>query len=260
MIRARFLLYSRHLPAAGICRAPSSEKPAHEPESASADENQLLSFARINAMERPLTAPVCRALLLCVFTLLIGSAGAQQPLQTLQSYDVELVVFRNITATGSSEVWNLDGTLPVAAAGPALTDEEANGITASAAIPEQRSLDTFPPLSSGKYKLSGIEESLRRNRNYEVLAHVGWTQPGYPRTDAHYLAVDPLVGATTGLGGRIALTRGRYLHLALDMTFRSAEDPQQFSLRQTRRMRSNERHYIDHPKFGVIALVVPTAQ
>jgi hypothetical protein len=208
-------------------------------------------------MNRSFTAPAGRALLSCVLALLIGSAGAQQsPLQSLQSYDVELLVFRNVTATGSSEVWNLDANQPE---GIALGEEEAGGVTASNAIPEQRSLDTFPALSASKFKLTGIEESLRRSRGYQVLAHIGWTQPGYARTDAHYLAVDPLVSASAGLGGRIALTRGRYLHLALDMTFRSAEEQEQFSLRQTRRMRSNERHYIDHPKFGVIALVVPSS-
>ncbi|NJO12977.1 MAG: hypothetical protein HC872_05360 [Gammaproteobacteria bacterium] len=199
-----------------------------------------------------------RASLWCALTLLIGSAGAQQ---TLQSYDVELVVFRNMTPVTSNEVLSLDSEsgVPAAAAAPGLTDEDANGASASNVIPEQRSLDTFPALASGKYRLNGAEEALRRSRNYQVLAHIGWTQPGFPRTDAHYLAVDPLVGGAAGLGGRIALTRGRYLHLALDMTFQSPEDAQKFSLRQTRRMRSNERHYIDHPKFGVIALVVPRA-
>ena len=208
-------------------------------------------------MNRASIFPACRASLCCALTLLIGSAGAQQ---TLQSYEVELVVFRNMAPVTSNETLSLDSdsavpTAPVAG----LTDEETNAASASAAIPEQRSLDTFPALASGKYRLNGVEEGLRRNRNYQVLAHIGWTQPGFPRTDAHYLAVDPLVGVTTGLGGRISLTRGRYLHLALDVTFQSPEEGQKFSLRQTRRMRSNERHYIDHPKFGVIALVVPSA-
>lgn len=208
-------------------------------------------------MNRAAMFSTCRAALCCALTLLIGSAGAQQ---TLQSYDVELVVFRNMAPVASNETLSLDSdsaapTAPVAG----LTDEETSAASASAAIPEQRSLDTFPALSSGKYKLNGLEEALRRNRNYQVLAHIGWTQPGFPRTDAHYLAVDPLVGVTAGLSGRISLTRGRYLHLALDVTFQSPEEAQKFSLRQTRRMRSNERHYIDHPKFGVIALVVPSA-
>lgn len=208
-------------------------------------------------MNRPITR-LCQLLLWSLTALCIGSAGAQQPGTQLQSYDVELVIFRNVSAVGSPEVWDLDSMKPPTEGGAPLTDEESSTASASNAIPEQRSLDTFPALSQSKFKLNGIEDSLRRSRSYQVVAHIGWTQPGYARTDAHYLAVDPLVSAGAGLGGRIALTRGRYLHLALDMTYQSAEDPQKFSLRQTRRMRSNERHYIDHPKFGVIALVVPT--
>lgn len=208
-------------------------------------------------MKRSQIAPALRTVLLFTLAMLVGSAGAQSGGTSLTSYDVELVVFRNTSPVGSNELLSLETATAAAATAP-LTDEEANGATASNAIPEQRSLDTFPALASSKYKLSAITESLRRSRNYQVIAHVGWTQPGYQRTDAHYLAVDPLVTAGAGLGGRIALTRGRYLHLALDMTYQSPEEAQKFSLRQTRRMRSNERHYIDHPKFGVIALVVPS--
>jgi hypothetical protein len=208
-------------------------------------------------MNRSSIARASQALLLCVLTLLIGSAGAQQ---TLQSYDVELVIFRNMMPVSSNELLSVESAAPAAPASTALADEETNPASASNVIPEQRSLDTFPPLNPGKYKLSGIEDSLRRSGNkYQVIAHIGWTQPGFARTDAHYLAVDPLVAAGAGLGGRISLTRGRYLHLALDMTYQTPEDAgQKFLLRQERRMRSNERHYIDHPKFGVIALVLPS--
>ena len=66
------------------------------------------------------------------------------------------------------------------------------------------------------------------------------------------------VAAGSGLTGRVALSRGRYLHLTLDLALEPAGGAERYVLRQTRRMRSNERHYIDHPKFGVIALVTPS--
>jgi hypothetical protein len=69
------------------------------------------------------------------------------------------------------------------------------------------------------------------------------------------------VPAGSGLLGQVALSRGRYLHLTLDLVLDStATEGQRYVLRQTRRMRSNERHYIDSPKFGVIAVVTPTAE
>ena len=66
----------------------------------------------------------------------------------------------------------------------------------------------------------------------------------------------------TGLSGQIALVArplsasdvGSGVHAG-----RRRTAAQRFVMRQTRRMRSNERHYIDHPKFGVIALITPSA-
>jgi hypothetical protein len=68
------------------------------------------------------------------------------------------------------------------------------------------------------------------------------------------------VPAASGLQGQIALSRGRYLHLTLDLVYDAqGETPQRYVLRQTRRMRSTERHYIDSPKFGVIAVITPSS-
>ncbi len=71
-------------------------------------------------------------------------------------------------------------------------------------------------------KLTAIEETLRRSRAYQPLAHIGWTQPGYARNDARYLPVSSLVPATAGLQGQIAPSRGRYLHLTLDLVLDGA--------------------------------------
>ncbi len=110
-------------------------------------------------------------------------------------------------------------------------------------------------------KLTAIEDTMRRSRGYQPVAHVGWTQPGYARNAAQYLSVNTLVPATSGLQGQIALTRGRYLHLTLDLVMDGAAtgEGSRYVLRQTRRMRSNERHYIDSPKFGVIAVITPSS-
>ena len=71
-----------------------------------------------------------------------------------------------------------------------------------------------------------------------------------------------MVPAGSGLVGQVALTRGRYLHLTLDLVYdapgAAGEPTQRFVMRQSRRMRSNERHYLDSPRFGVIAIVTPS--
>jgi hypothetical protein len=194
-----------------------------------------------------------KSLCVALIAFAIIPASAQQAAAPLQSYDVELVIFRHLNDKATPEEWSLEA----AAAGQrlAIPDDEA---TAAAPPPETTAATTtFPALPSAKFKMSGIEEALRRSRNFQPLAHFGWTQPGYPRNDARFLSVQPLVPGSSGLLGQIALSRGRYLHLTLDLVYQG-EEGQRYVLRQTRRMRSNERHYIDHPKFGVIALVTPT--
>jgi Peptidoglycan-binding protein, CsiV len=187
-----------------------------------------------------------------VFTLAILPASAQQG-AALQSYDVELVIFRNLSDKATPEEWGLEA----AAAGQrlAIPDDEAVPIAPAESTPTTTS---FPALPAAKYRMSGIEEALRRSRNFQPLAHFGWSQPGYPRNDARFMSVQPLVPGSSGLLGRIALARGRYLHLTLDLVY-EGDGGQRYVLRQARRMRSNERHYIDHPKFGVIALITPSS-
>jgi len=185
------------------------------------------------------------------------TASAQTPV--LQSYDVELVVFRTLNPNASPEEWSMEA----AAAGQrlAIPDDEPSPFASSEPAPATTS--SFPALPAAKYKLTAIADTLRRSRNYQPLAHFGWTQPGFPRGDAKYLSINSMVPAGSGIVGQVALSRGRYLHLTLDLVYdapgAAGEPTQRFVLRQSRRMRSNERHYLDSPRFGVIAIVTPTA-
>jgi hypothetical protein len=196
-------------------------------------------------------------LLLLALTLTLESAGAQQT--ALQSYDVELVIFRNLGSSGTPEQWGIE-------AGDAdksvdIPDEDAPTDKTAPPAPTVPAND-FPALPASKFKLTAIEDTLRRSRGYQPIAHIGWTQPGFPRDTARFFNINALVPQTTGLTGQVALSRGRYLHLTLDLVYSppvaDGETPQRYVLQQTRRMRSNERHYIDHPKFGVIAVITPS--
>ncbi len=183
----------------------------------------------------------------------IGSAGAQQ---SLQSYDVELIIFRTLTSQATPEAWPLDpgATQPQGAA-----DEEAPDAETTISPAPSAPTMTFPALPPAKFKLTALTDTLRRSRDYRPLAHFGWTQPGFLRGDARYMSLEGLIPADTGISGRIALSRGRFLHLTLDLVYHSPEG-QRMTLRQTRRMRSNERHYIDHPAMGVIAVITPSTE
>jgi hypothetical protein len=190
---------------------------------------------------------------------LLDPASAQQSSSALQAYEVELIVFRHLAASNTEEQWNLE-----AASGEQLEipEEDASPFETSQPAPSVLPSDRFAALPASKHKLTAMYESLRRSRNYQPVAHFGWTQPGFARDAAPFLPVSAFVPAASGVSGQIALSRGRYLHLTLDLTYikppSDSEPTERYVLRQSRRMRSNERHYIDHPKFGVIALVTPS--
>ena len=67
------------------------------------------------------------------------------------------------------------------------------------------------------------------------------------------------------LAGYVRVTIGRYLHFQADLwtTMENKEDiasprENQFvALRESRRMRSNELHYLDHPALGIITKISP---
>jgi Peptidoglycan-binding protein, CsiV len=184
----------------------------------------------------------------------LNAASAQQT-TALQSYDVELVIFRNLSQSATPEEWRLEAA--DADQRLSIPDDEPSPFAATTELSAPTAI--FPSLPPAKYKLTALEESLRRNRNYRPIAHVGWTQPGFPRNDARFIPISSLIPESSGLAGQIALSRGRYLHLTLDLLFEPPEESgQRFVLRQTRRMRSSERHYIDHPRFGIIAIVTPS--
>jgi len=170
-------------------------------------------------------------------------------------YDVELVVFQNLNPNATPEDWAFEAGQRQQSAPIAMDGEETSVVAAAS---DTLAVSGRQILSRDQFRLNAIASALQRNRNYRTLAHVGWSQVGSPLNAAVPERLDALL--PSGLvSGSAALARGRYLHLTLDLDFQS-EGGQHYVLRQTRRMRSTERHYFDHPQFGVIALVTPQGQ
>ena len=192
---------------------------------------------------------------LIVVAAWLSSAKAQQATSDQPTYDVEILIYQHLSTDATEELWKLELQ---AHKGLDIPADDVSPFDASIpAVP--RPSDAFPALPPERMQLGALQAALRRSRDYRPLAHFGWTQPAFPRLAAPSISINDFVPAASGLSGEIALSRGRYLHLTLDLTFTPPEAPtQRYVIRQSRRMRSNERHYIDHPKFGVIALVAPT--
>ncbi len=186
----------------------------------------------------------------------------------LQSYEVELIVFRVNHPAASPENWAaLSGSaLKGSDSRSSSPNEEGSATTATATTVSVPAVDTattasFPAMNVAQFRMNSVEESLRKTKAYQPLAHFGWTQPGFPPGNSPKFSIQSYLPGFLPEGiavsGEVSLSRGpRLLHLMLDLTYQ-APDGQRYVLRETRRMRSTEKHYLDHPYFGVIALVTP---
>lgn len=91
---------------------------------------------------------------------------------------------------------------------------------------------------------------------YRLLWHQAWVQPGDDATGAelNLLAALGQGRATPELSGTISLWQGRFLHLGIELEWRSAGGLEA-ELRQRRRVRPGLDQYFDHPRIGAIAVV-----
>jgi hypothetical protein len=111
------------------------------------------------------------------------------------------------------------------------------------------------PLPESAWQLTGFEQSLLRRGDYPLLAHTAWVAlvPPNGRTTAR---LEDVLKEGTPLAGSVALQRGQYLFLGVEVDY-LAEPGVSYGMREKRRIKFGERHYFDHPAFGVIAQVVP---
>lgn len=183
---------------------------------------------------------------------LAATANAQNAAPIV--YDVELIVFQNMLPPGTPENWALEQEIALKER-PVVEAEDEGPIAAGPTTALDTGLER-KPLSREQFKMTALAAQLGRSRAYKPIAHFGWSQVGTPLNATTPLPLGDLLPAGN-LTGSAALALGRYLHLTLDLSFQPEGSTQSYVLRQTRRMRSKERHYIDHPAFGVIALVTP---
>lgn len=150
----------------------------------------------------------------------------------------------------------------------------------------------FARLPRDMLLLAPIASRIRRSSRYRLLDHMGWQQPVVTGTNPAVLTqAGDYYGDQRELDGTIHITRSRYLHLHTDLWWsvfsqddstlspgqralietyadrfpalangieRSGYIPAaQYALQQSRRMRSGETHYIDHPYFGLVVLITP---
>ena len=124
-------------------------------------------------------------------------------------------------------------------------------------------ISTLPPATEGETAATSEDSA-------PAAATTETTNVDGPQAESSETAADR-PGAT--LEGTIDLSRNRYLHLDVDLLYRPPAAPQSaglfsifqadqpritaFRLHQSRRVRSKQLHYFDHPRFGLLTVVTP---
>lgn len=150
--------------------------------------------------------------------------------EDVRNYQVELVVFEHIYSNASPE-------------GEVRTTEQD----------DYRNLVNFYNVAAEDLVLTDDAKRIRGSRNFRFLKHIAWAQEGLAKEDAGSIN---LARWLPNVEGSVTLYLARYLHLDISME-KQYEDDYRAILDEKRRMRSNETHYLDNPKLGIIARITP---
>lgn len=178
-----------------------------------------------------------------------GSALAQGP-----QYRVDVIVFldRHASTEGGQP-------LPGRNLPPGLQLDDGLGLV-------QARISLLP---EDDFALSQQWRRLDNAQRYEPLVRLSWLQDNPPEKNGPRLHIEDGAVVTYGedgstpilaLSGSIALEMGRFLHIDADLRYVSSESgaPRIYPMRERRRVRRGELHYLDSPRLGLLARVVRT--
>ena len=145
----------------------------------------------------------------------------------------------------------------------------------------------FSQLGPKDRDLNALFKKLKRAKDYSPKLHFAWLQAIDANSLGNAIHIHAQAGKTVKpnqkwtarrqnphIDGYVRLQRGIYLHFTVD--FRLSDKAQKpsgmasfldpgtnnnenpiYRIKQRRRIRNNELHYFDHPKFGIISKVTP---
>lgn len=142
------------------------------------------------------------------------------------AYKFEMIIFER-PGVVENEFW------PADPGAPSRSDAVAN-------------LEGGGALPATSRNLGPLAYTLKR-KGMIVHKHVVWRQVPGRRDGPSWRWLD---GGR--LNGLVRITRGRFLHLDTDLLLRDVNAPAPYRIKLNRRMRSDELHYVDHPKLGIL--------
>ena len=218
-------------------------------------------------------------------TALISAALMLQPTQALAAddkdetwYQIEVIIAKRGDQIPTLETFALQPAPITWHQGRSLTPVDPEIISHSPIENVE-----FIILPADQRILNNEARTLDKNPEYEVLVHQSWRQ--ILKGNKAITWIDIKAGnAWAGhqhLEGSVGFSKGRYLHIFSDLHLnqfpiiknsnsqRSDQHPldagesllpaveTRYSLIQRRKMRSNELHYLDHPKLVLLVKVIP---
>lgn len=185
-------------------------------------------------------------------------------------YQVEVIVFEYLRPNADGELFAEDAGPPDTEGAVELSDHGMSG-TQPGPFAAYR---VVPP---SRYRLGGVQGSLRSSPDYRPLLHVAWEQPGSGEGPSRYVRLqrpnEPGVDGAPAvheagdlpahapvLDGTVRVRSGRLLFVDMDIAYlpeAGALDPGSAAagpvrIRASRKLKLNELHYLDHPLFGVL--------
>jgi len=171
-------------------------------------------------------------------------AAPAAPTEKESTYEVEILVFEN--------------QLPDLQGGELLTRDTAKPLPAI-------SDNAQPPdnIPGESYMQPALTTLLQKDGRYRILAHARWRQSLDAKEIAKPVRITSNSPVNPGeLDGTVRFFMSRFLHLSVNLRFRdpASVDPAApviYQINEQRRIKSLELNYFDHPRFGVLARVVP---
>ena len=202
-----------------------------------------------------------------VMTLLFATTSAAD-------FNVELIVYAQLQPAAANEQWSMPQSLPA-------TDR-------ALLIGEQGSR-----MLDGPRSMQAIADTIRRSKQYRALLHWNWQQSANTAAQAQAMLIqipadaslpitelpehlsrlamhsllpsaDSLasmqIQTTPLLNGTLKLIVDSIMQVDVDLLYRDASIAVPIQLKESRRLRSGELHYLDHSRFGVIVRVTQVGE
>jgi hypothetical protein len=147
-------------------------------------------------------------------------------------YDFEIIIFER-PGGGANEFWPTE-------------PGEPDPATAVGRLSQAGSSGDATMLPASAKTLGPAAYTLKR-KGMVIHDHLAWRQSTRGRNSNTWYSI-----GDGRLSGLIRMSQGRYLHLDTDLVLRDGLTSQHYRIKLHRRMRSNELHYVDHPRLGIL--------